>query len=803
MTSMDPSSKIKVLRQLARTSGEGAAAALDREAHKILAVLETDVTYGALRSQIELLDTFAFRVPDLAVEGMTRFLSRLETIKLARDRKSDFADTYETPAQLAVAALELLSRLRYYRTKEILSIAMAAESSNVDTVRKAATDVLKRIAEFDMDVFYSGDKRAGLGAAPQKEVIDFLEADVQLDHHFAAAVSLCSALLSPNMQGTSWDYASVVWKSSAVPATTEVKEMRARTLSYLKEIYDLKCDVASKRQLINAMFEASRLPNHGTYPDDIIEMISDNTTDILSFLEQRLAGEPFPVIQKIEHDAYWRYYHAPTDAVREAALRIRDRVDAADEYKIYRDLVGFEGIFERWEDRRLSGADFREVGEYRSRKALEYALSIDNSNWQSWRERILRFCETESEDLATFPKFYEFLEKVAVHHPQIALDLLKESPAAIARFTIPLLRGLWAGQLRAETRDLMWGWISRGEHLLAIAKLFWSNDDVDEDVLGFLLDRLAEVGNYAGFRLLIGAAASNYSKFPSLVASVILPAIKVLSKVGDSLWIHEIWYSDDARRMLSELDADARQIVLNGLKALDDVDFHAEEVLIPLAKNDPAQVMMFFRARIDVEDSQPEGAGYRAIPFSFHQLHNVLEQSPELMVDIVFSWFSEPIEFFQHRGGHLLKSIFPSFPAAFSKKLFKMVETGARERIEFVLEVLKNYEGEQFLYEICREILLHISTDDPELLTSVSVVLSNTGVVHGEYGFAIACEQKASAITPWLSDSKPEIRDFADRLIQDLKRTAEAERRRAKEDITLRKHTYGARGTADDLEENE
>lgn len=796
MSSMDANSKMKVLRQLARTTGEQATSVLEREASKILALLDTDVRYDVLRGQIELLDVFAFRVADLAVEGVARFLSRLETIELAHDDEREWTAKYETPAQLAVASLELLSRLRYFRTREILSIAMAAESSETDAVQKAAADVLQRIAEFDIDVFYSGENRAGLGAAPQMVVIEFLEAEVDLQCHFAAAVRLSSYLLSPNMSGTSWDYNSVTWKSSAIPATHAIKEIRNRALTLLKRMYDLAEDVGAKRQVINAMFESARLPNQGGYDDDVRNMISENTTDALSFLEERLIGEPFPIIQKIEHDAYWRFYHAPTDAVRLAALKIQDRVETLDEYKIYRDLVGFEGIFQNWEDRAQSRTDFRTIEEYRSKKALEYAESINEENWPQWRERILAFCQTESNDLATFPKFYEFLEKVAIHHPNLALDLLKENPPQIARFTIPILRGLWAGLLRPETRDLMMGWIARGEHLGAVAKLFWSNEQLDEGVLQFLLERMAELRDYSGLRVLIGTAASNYSKFPNLLVSVVLPCIQLLSQVGDGHWINEIWYNDHARRMLLDLDKGARQVVLDGLERLDKIDFHAEEVLIPLAERDTAQTVMFFRRRIAIEDASSEGTSYEAIPFSFHQLQNTLQQSPRLVVEMVLSWFREPIDHFQHRGGHFLKAIFPTFPKPFSDELLRIVREGDREHLEFVLDVLRNYEGEQFLHDICKEILLHISPDDKELLAELSIVLSNTGVVHGEFGFAEALEEKVTAISSWLSDPSAEVRNFADRFVHDLQRSAEVERRRAKEDIALRKHAYGLRNDA-------
>jgi len=115
MTANNDDSKIKVLRQLARTSGETATSALEREAQKVLSALDSESRYDILSRQIELLDVFAFRVPDTAVAGVARFLLRLETIEVDHDVDHLLLVDYETRERLAVASLELLSRLRYYR----------------------------------------------------------------------------------------------------------------------------------------------------------------------------------------------------------------------------------------------------------------------------------------------------------------------------------------------------------------------------------------------------------------------------------------------------------------------------------------------------------------------------------------------------------------------------------------------------------------------------------------------------------------------------------------------------------------
>ncbi|EJB03094.1 hypothetical protein Rleg9DRAFT_1919 [Rhizobium leguminosarum bv. trifolii WSM597] len=794
MSTMDEDSKMKVLRQLARTPGDVAISALEREAGKSLGILETDLHFDVLERQIELLGVFAFRVADRVVSGIAAFLSRLETIQLAHSQEGAWIEHYETPSRLAIASLELLSKLRYFETRDILGIAIAIASSSEDAdVKKAAGDVLQQIAAFDIDAFYAGENRAGLGPAPQKVVIDFLESSVDLLTNIAVAARLCGYLLSPNMSGTSWNYSSVTWSSAAIPAIEPIADIRSRAIALLQTMFTLDIGVDHKKQILNAMFESTRLPDRGEFGDDLRQMISGDTTRVLAFLKQQLHNQPLPIVQKIEHDAYWRFYHAPTEEVRQSALEIEAAIADLNEYQIYRDLIGFEGIFQKWQERAQSRTEFRALEAYRSSKASEYAESIDVDKWPLWHRRILTFCETESDDLATFPRFYEFLEKLAVRQPGLALELLREDSPQIARFTIPLLRGLWAGPLQGETRDLVWGWISRAEHLIAVSKLFWGNENADEEVMRFLFDQLVATGDYAALSFLIAAALSNFAKLPELVPSIVLPAIEVLGQVRDTRWVNDVWFEKETRQWLAELDDAGRQIVLDGLVPVESIDYHTEEILIPLAEQDLAQSLVFFRKRIEFEDAEPEGSDYDAIPYSFHQLQNVLERDPKLVVDVVLSWFREPIDLFQFRGGKLLKAIFPSFPRAFAEVLSYNVQNGDREQIDFVLDVLRNYEGEPFLYGICRDILVKLPTNDVELLGKLEIVLRNTGVVHGEFGFAEAYEQKAKAVEEWLSDPDDQVRIFAERFTKELRQFAEEDRRRAREEIRLRKHRFGIR----------
>ncbi|MCH8082114.1 MAG: hypothetical protein IID52_07015 [Proteobacteria bacterium] len=138
-----------------------------------------------------------------------------------------------------------------------------------------------------------------------------------------------------------------------------------------------------------------------------------------------------------------------------------------------------------------------------------------------------------------------------------------------------------------------------------------------------------------------------------------------------------------------------------------------------------------------------------------------------------------------------MKNIFKDFPSDFEKTLIKLVQAGKLENIDFVVDILRNYEGEPFLKEICREIVKHLPEGDRKRIGSVASVLDSTGVVMGEFGFVEAWQKRYDQIEDWLQDPDPKVRNFAERYRANLSNMIEQERKSAEEKIELRKHKYG------------
>ncbi len=791
---MDHSSKIKILTQLARTSGEMTENAVKKEAAKVAAKFEHESHYDVLEQQIELLDTFAYRLPETVVGIVRSFLKRLDELELTHEPE---LARYQNKNHLIIEILKLLSRIRYHRLEDILEIFMNYTKHEDSAVCTQAMQGLEHLAEFNIDIYFSGKNRAGLGGAPQLKILAWLEALdlVEQQRNLSDIITLCKHLLSSSMRGTAWDYKSVVLSTTSVPANDEIKDIRWRCLHLLRRLYGTATTTAEKTSIINSMLDSTRTPNSGTYGDELLRMVSDNTLYVMTFFKELLPGENLQIIQKVEHDAFWRYRHAPGDDVKAAALEIRDVLASHDEYKIYKDLIGFEGVFEEWEESLTKEPDFMGIDEYRSAKSKEYAESINIENWPEWRDRILKFVNTESDDLATFPNFFNFLQQFAERSPDLAFSLLTKNLDEIELFTIPLLKGLWKGPLKSDLRALMLEWIATDQQLIAVTKLFISNENLDKEFLQILLDKGAKDANRDILTLIVEVAVSNYADGgKDLIPEFFLPAVESLTRIGFSDWINVLWYRKERGEILHHLGKEGREIVLSGLLLVKDIEYHAEELLIPLAKDDPQRIITLFGERLQYEKAAKPGGNYDAIPFQFHELNKVLADSPEIAVDTVRLWFDENRERepFQYHGANLLKIIFPNFSEQFEAKLLDLVHAGEKQDIEFVLSVLRNYEGEPFLHGICRAIVAKLPEKD-ELLTTVEIVLESTGVVMGEFGFAQTYVRKMEEIKPWLSDENELVRNFASSYVKALEERSEYERLRAEESLALRKHTYGVR----------
>jgi len=802
---MDIDARLKALRRLVRSQTDAAKAALAKEMDDISTALDTQVEYALLEQSLDILDVIAYRFGDRAVAVLDGFIQSIESRPLTYSHTTegfaDYVSKYSNAQSLIVKAIEILVRLRYLETRKVVNILLQVSDHSVEKIRKKTLSGLETIARYDLDVFYGVDRKGGMGAHPQIQIMEVLESldDGSLDRRREPVLRVLAGLLSPTMEGTRWTSEAMTLSRGATPGAPSVADVRRRTIGLLRRLYGLTTTKRGKLSVLNVLNGAARADPGGIADENTKAMVVRDTLEILKLYEELVRNEDLQIVQKIESNSYWIFVHAISDEIKAAARGIETALTERSEYSVYRTLIGFEGIFGDWATLVRSGDYFQGKEKERRENAARFAEEITEANYPEWRERILLYAKTESDDLATFPVFYYFLGEFAKARPELALKLIEENTEGIAPFLIPMLSNLWDGHQKDATRSLIEGWIGNARagsdsHLYASAKMFLSTIEVDLDLLKRLLAKAGAIREIPTIRQIATVAIARYKdSSEKLVEELFLPAIDLLTQEKDASWIFEAWYRKDAVELFEKLGPEIDVRVLRNLIVLPKIDYQAEEVLSRIARRAPESIVDFFCERI-ADNSQGRenvGAGeFEAIPFGFDKLQEPLSEIPESAVRRVYELYKADTELLEFRGARLLTNIFPNFSEGFEAALLRLVKEGGETERRFVVGILRAYQGQPFIHRVCKEIVKAIPEDSP-IVNAVAIALETTGVVSGTFGMAEAYERKKQEVLEWLTDPDERVREFAKRYIEDLDKMREAERKRAEEGIALRKHSYG------------
>ena len=144
---------------------------------------------------------------------------------------------------------------------------------------------------------------------------------------------------------------------------------------------------------------------------------------------------------------------------------------------------------------------------------------------------------------------------------------------------------------------------------------------------------------------------------------------------------------------------------------------------------------------------------------------------------------------FQFRGARLLSAMFPAFPENLAQELTALAATGTDDDMGFILQVLRAYQGQQTTHMVVKELVARLPEDDRRLEIA-EICLQSTGVVSGEFGFVDAYRARKSQIEKWLTDTRQQVRNFAERFMRRLEQGIAAEQRRAEQSKEMRRRHY-------------
>ncbi|WP_390481160.1 hypothetical protein [Pseudomonas guariconensis] len=404
-----------------------------------------------------------------------------------------------------------------------------------------------------------------------------------------------------------------------------------------------------------------------------------------------------------------------------------------------------------------------------------------------WFERLNRFAQTESDDLATFPEFGQFLERLAEEKAGMVRSFIEQKDSSLLKFLPAMLIGLDRSQEREQVRLRIESWLEHGEHLGAIAWYLRFTDRFDKELLCRTLVSAQRHGDIDGLRNVLLAAVTQFSSHPDdLIDGVFLPALRGLVELGNFSWIGQPWFSWLNNNLIASLDQTQAETVLNALIGYPELVYGAEYICASIARNWPALVVKFLGDRQLYAECEDAPSRYDALPFNVFELRAPLALVPDLILTAAQEWFTRAPGSFEFDGARLLASIFPEVVGDYAERLGVLIASREISNLAFVLALLDAYEGRDCVYPLMREIVAALP-EGRDLLKRAQSVLSASGMVSGAYGFAELYGERKARMNEWLTDEREPVRTFARELIRRLEQRISAENRAAQASIALRK----------------
>ncbi|HXM48131.1 MAG TPA: RelA/SpoT domain-containing protein [Pyrinomonadaceae bacterium] len=697
-------------------------------------------------------------------------------------------------------ASEILGQVRYVSIEGTFeAICDVFPGALDDTERKHLLDLIHELAVHELEVW----KRAGpmVQVTLVRKVRDFDEDRVP--PVLPVLLKVLEEALSTEVQGTTSTYNTMTLHRGSVVASDALREMRSEAISILCNLYRSAGSEDENKQIKRVLFAATAMPTSTGYSNQLLADVLNDSARVVDFFSDLAGTNDYEIIQSVEHRLLWMHRRnkgirtakdidaavlAAVDCLHESIQLFRTRVESNKGFVTYKTLVGFKSVFPpMWES---EGFRYEEEQEYRSKRIDDLVADVTEKNADGWFAIINRCAQTKSDDLATFPSFGEFLQRLGRDKPSIVLGFIDRLEKPLTGFLGIMLSGLAQSSQSAALDTRIEEWLAEDRYLVQIAHYFKFAPRLD----GAMLKRLFE----AGIRLndedvIVHVLATAFRRYKdgtaALIDEVILPGVTYFTNKQDARWVNLAWFVPKADSFVRDLTDHGVEVILQSLLHAPHIDTHAEFILIHIANARPTRVFDFFVERLKFSTSSDAVGAYDPIPYEFYELKNRFEGIADHAVDTARRLFVSGDVMFQFTGGRLIYAAFPALSDALNRKLMSLVETGTHEDLEFTIRVLSSYRGEPFVEPLCNEIIRRLPADDG-LRNNVELVLQATGVVTGEFGLVEAYKGKRNALAPWLSDTDEKVRSFAQEYIASLDRQIAAEQRRSEEELEMRKRRY-------------
>jgi len=693
-----------------------------------------------------------------------------------------------TYADVVDVCLDILDRLRYFYIEQVFDLLIMLSLERKPEIKKKSLEVLSHLSKYNLDALKN------IGYYPQLLILEKIEkwGTKQLIERIESITEISEELLSPSFEGYSTeDYETFSIQFGALKVSDNLKKIRKRTIVILKTLYLLINDIKQKQKIIRILQETTRLPDRGGYDKDIEDMVLNSTNDLIDYYISIIPNSDNEIVKDIEENIYWlsqRFDAKKLTRIKE----LQSLINSNKEYEIFRVFVGYDYYATETEKVDPEKIDWNEVEARRKVKIQKFINDISEENYKDWERKILSVIKNYSfpEDQGEFWHFNFFLNELGKQKPKIAYKLLIENEIKLVPFLTRLTAGIWESRLKRLAKELISKWVHEGKHLSECALVFDYVGEMDKSLINEIFKKAREIEDKDVqndiYNNIIRAVVKNYPKHKN-TKNLFINSIGELTKNKNWYWIHNSWrHRDLILKSLTKREVDT---LFENLLLLPDIKFPAEEVLTPIAEKYPQKIINFFYKRLLIQKMKKREDHYDAIPYSLHQINKPLSENAEIIVPEILKWFKKKDYLLNWEGSRLIQAIFPIFNKSLEEELIKLIKSKNEKDISVVFNILRAYKGEEFLHNVCKE-LVRKYPKNKDYHNKIFSVLSQIGAVWGEYGSVEGFKKKKEEIQNWRKDKNEAIQLFVKKYEDYLEKRILYEKKQADEDIELRKRRF-------------
>ena len=531
-------------------------------------------------------------------------------------------------------------------------------------------------------------------------------------------------------------------------------------------------------------------------------MILTDSAAMIAALQPIALEQPFEIQQDLESRVLnvWHWNRSLSDAqlgIPELAAAyerfassvrdFRNALNLNEEFVIFKVLVGYQSVFHyMWED---ENSDDGKNEAIRNEKQDNLINSIDQSNWEIWKQRIAQAGNIKPNDGATFPPLIRFLEQLALQRSDFALNLLCDRDMMPTRSVRHIANALWKAGVRNDVVSILKGWIIEGRYVTEVATALVFMDRADRELIEKTTEKAIELKDVEACVNLMDASVRNFSENePLWREQVFLRCLNALATLNNYSWVDRTRYSQEDS-LFESLSEGQSRVLLDAIVGLPSIDFEVERILKVIAKRFHKVMLEWFRARI-VTSNDTSNSNYSPLPFAFHELGETLRPYATDILLELRSWHDDPEVSNFWQASRLISQIYPDFDTPLPETLEELVRNGDGDTLIFLTSVLEGFNGQDSFVSFLKELLRSPSATD-EIEDALEPLVNETGVMTGSFGPAQTYQKKIELLTSWLEDDVERVSKFAEKQIQYFEQCVASETRRAQEEIALRRLEFG------------